>query len=725
MKTLRNLILLLIIFASANLTAQNYFDVGFAGANDIVPETILVTNLTKGTNVNIQGTDTLRLNVLTTSVQQVETEKNKLKIYPSPMEQYCYVEFLNVQQGRVDIQMLSIDGKLLYQSSKQLPQGNHTFLVSGVSAGMYVLSVQTVTNHITGHFVSKGQSGGVLDVIGITKFSANRSDQNTVKSNPTKQNIQAAKNSSIVNMEYSIGDKLSFFGSAENYVNQTMFASPTESQNFTFFFTEIVDVLNSATGKTWMDRNLGAGRAATSSTDSLAYGDLYQWGRDTDGHEKRNAEITSTLSSSDTPNHGSYITVSNEPRDWRNTQNDNLWQGVDGINNPCPDGYRIPTKAEWSAERASWSSNNSEGAFASPLKLPWAGYRLFELGTMNDVGSSGDYWSSTVNSTYAQDMYFNSGYVDVISSYRAYGASVRCIKNTVPIVSTMLSTTAISDITSTSATCGGDITSDGGTSITARGVVWSTAENPTVSLTTKTNDGSGTGTFSSSITGLAPSTIYYVRAYATNSIGTAYGSQLSFTSNALPAGTVYNPVTGMIWMDRNLGASGAATSSTDAGAYGDLYQWGRGKDGHEKRNSERTSTLSKVDTPVHGNFIVLSSGNTDWRFPKNDNLWQGVNGINNPCPDGFRIPTAAEWNTEISSWSSNDPAGAYGSLLKLTVPGYREYGIGQLYVVGMIGLYWSSTVDGSSAKCLNLSVNSAEVVSASRAFGHSVRCLKD
>lgn len=94
---------------------------------------------------------------------------------------------------------------------------------------------------------------------------------------------------------------------------------------------------------------------------------------------------------------------------------------------------------------------------------------------------------------------------------------------------------------------------------------------------------------------------------------------------------VQNPITGRIWMDRNLGASRAATSSTDAQAYGDLYQWGRAADGHEKRNSPTTSSLSGSDQPSHGSFILSSNSLSDWRSPQNDNLWQGVNGVNNPC----------------------------------------------------------------------------------------------
>jgi hypothetical protein len=115
--------------------------------------------------------------------------------------------------------------------------------------------------------------------------------------------------------------------------------------------TAVVEVLNPATGKTWMDRNLGASRAATSSIDSAAYGDLYQWGRRADGHQCRNAAITNILSSTDQPAHGNFITVNSGDYDWRSPQNNQLWQGVKGINNPCPSGYRIPTEAELNEER--------------------------------------------------------------------------------------------------------------------------------------------------------------------------------------------------------------------------------------------------------------------------------------------------------------------------------------------------------------------------------------
>ena len=95
---------------------------------------------------------------------------------------------------------------------------------------------------------------------------------------------------------------------------------------------------------------------------------------------------------------------------------------------------------------------------------------------------------------------------------------------------TVASTTAVSSITVTTATSGGNIANDGGATITARGVCWSTSASPTVA-NSKTVDAGTTGSFTSSLTGLSVSTLYYVRAYATNSAGTAYGDQLSFTSD--------------------------------------------------------------------------------------------------------------------------------------------------------------------------------------------------
>jgi uncharacterized protein (TIGR02145 family) len=183
-------------------------------------------------------------------------------------------------------------------------------------------------------------------------------------------------------------------------------------------------------GKTWMDRNLGATQVATSSTDPDAYGDLYQWGRGADGHQLRGSQTTTTLSSSDQPGNGYFILEPNSfPFDWRSPQNPNLWQG-NGVNNPCPSGFRLPTEAEWLAESATWNNTFAAGAFASPLKLTMAGYRKYDDGLPTSVGTSGNYWSSTrstFDATRSLSRTFTSTATSAPSDRRAEGNSVRCI----------------------------------------------------------------------------------------------------------------------------------------------------------------------------------------------------------------------------------------------------------------------------------------------------------
>jgi uncharacterized protein (TIGR02145 family) len=191
-----------------------------------------------------------------------------------------------------------------------------------------------------------------------------------------------------------------------------------------------VDVTNPTTGKTWMNRNLGASQVATSSTDQNAYGDLYQWGRRADGHQCRTSPTTGTLSSVDQPAHGNFILAPNSPNDWRSPQNTNLWQGVNGVNNPCPSGYRLPTDAELNGEQSSWVGGyNSSGAFASVCKWTLAGSRGIN-GTLNGIGVNGYYWSSTISGNTSRHFDFTSSYAFTNATlFRANGLTVRCLKN--------------------------------------------------------------------------------------------------------------------------------------------------------------------------------------------------------------------------------------------------------------------------------------------------------
>jgi uncharacterized protein (TIGR02145 family) len=223
------------------------------------------------------------------------------------------------------------------------------------------------------------------------------------------------------------------------------------------------------------------------------------------------------------------------------------------------------------------------------------------------------------------------------------------------------------------------------------------------------------------VTGLTNGTAYTFTVTAINSFGTGVASAASYPVTPYQVTSVTSP-TGQIWMDRNLGATQVATSSKDVYAYGDLYQWGRAADGHQINTSGTTTVQSSLTRP--GTTFITGSENW-YNGPNPDNLWQEVNGINNPCPIGYRLPTETEWEAERATWSSNDLAGAFASLLKLPMAGGRSSSSGSLLNVGDVGDYWSSTVSSTNSRYLRFRSGGALMNARNRAYGHAVRCLKD
>ncbi|GHB53111.1 FISUMP domain-containing protein [Mongoliitalea lutea] len=503
-----------------------------------------------------------------------------------------------------------------------------------------------------------------------------------------------------------------------------------------YFETEIVEITNPITGKTWMDRNLGASRVALDSKDELAYGDLYQWGRNSDGHQCRNSATTTEISQSDQHFDNRFVLVLPPPfsnSNWIFPKNDSFWQGLEGINNPCPLGFRVPSIGDFVEEMRSWDSYNS--SFESSIKLPLTGFRSSVNGAILNKGSFGDYWTSDVFVIYSFYAIFNEDISLDGLGQRSDGSAVRCIKEYIPKIQSLNCDSAVNTgvLVQGVSTTDAKITisySDGngesylGQSIKSRNVNGLTAVLDAGSF----NKGDGVLVFN--ITGI-PEMMGNAEFFITIS-----GFHCVLTMEVLCFSSffetevvdVINPITGKTWMDRNLGASQAATSSTDELAYGDLYQWGRLADGHQCRNSPTTAILSSSHQPIHGDFILTNTNLDpfDWQISQNPNLWQGLDGINNPCPDGYRLPTDTELDEERLSWTGLDGiVGGLNTPLRLPAAGERGR-FGWLSSIGIVGRYWSSTVNNNSRSLTLFFMSNGAILSPqARGGGNSVRCIKD
>jgi hypothetical protein len=195
-------------------------------------------------------------------------------------------------------------------------------------------------------------------------------------------------------------------------------------------------------------------------------------------------------------------------------------------------------------------------------------------------------------------------------------------------------------------------------------------------------------------------------------------------------------INGKVWIDRNLGASRAATSSTDYLAYGCLYQWGRGNDGHASFNWTSSTTGTPIDNrvvtvqadtdiPGYSSFIKIT-GTTilDWRSNDTNLRWQSTGSAdNNPCPTNFRVPTSAELSAEFSGAGITSVSTLFNGPLKFTAAGWRNNN-NVIAFTGTKGRYYSRTT--RNGKSLGLDIFTIITsIEFSRVNAMSVRCIRD
>jgi uncharacterized protein (TIGR02145 family) len=315
------------------------------------------------------------------------------------------------------------------------------------------------------------------------------------------------------------------------------------------------------------------------------------------------------------------------------------------------------------------------------------------------------------------------------SAGTAYGVDrsfTTLVTPTIPAVTT----TAISGITQTTAISGGNVTSIGSSDVIVRGVCWSTASNPTTTDNV-TTDGAGIGSFTSSITGLTAGTTYHVRAYARNSTGIAYGSDVSFTSLIDFTGTI-NDVDGNVYNTMTIGSQVWMVENLKATKY---------NNGIAIPNVTATSAWSILSTPSYCWY------KNDVNYKNSYGALYNFYAINTGklCPIGWHVNSDAEWTqletylggstiavgklkeTGLTHWASPN-TGATNESGFNGLPGGRRYRDGTFDYMTFYGFWWTSTTLGTNdawERHLSYDKPSAFSFDSRLENGYSVRCIKD
>ncbi|MDX9782596.1 MAG: FISUMP domain-containing protein [Bacteroidales bacterium] len=462
-----------------------------------------------------------------------------------------------------------------------------------------------------------------------------------------------------------------------------------------------------------------------------------------------------------------YLTTGVLPNDWMPVKQTE-WN-MSRKFNPCPDGWRVPTRADFDALIASGSTavtnpilgvDNMQGRWYGPnhnnpdVRATTAVFLpvTYTVGTGGGArvtsNTNSYYWTTSAAGTNNRDgvvLYFSpsSATNSTQTRERANGGAIRCVKDVDPSVNAVLYTIKPYDIKYDGATIGGNIEYQGSHPITERGVFYGTAVDP--ASTKVIASAAGVGEFSVILIRLEPNKTYFVRAYAKNSAGTTYyGDQYKFTtlaSHVADYGGQEVTINGVTWAPWNAGYVEGVYP------YGLLYQWHR-RFGQVYDTETPLPTFANPNTVVEVNyysnkdkffFYTTSTYKHDCLSAQQSSWSMDVE--YNPCPVGWKVPTQAQFQSLIDSgsspgvgpnglsgrWFGPNHSGDKSGCIFLPVAGYR-FRDGLSNSRGIRGDYWSTTTSGTNSYFLDFDTTPSNVNVAlftGRACGMSIRCVKE
>jgi len=469
----------------------------------------------------------------------------------------------------------------------------------------------------------------------------------------------------------------------------------------------------SGAARCWITQNLGADSIATSIADatSKSAGWYWQFNRP-QGYVYASSRLPATT----------WSTSISETSDWLST------------NDPCVlllgGGWRMPTATEYANVVAN-TVVKGEIPYTSPLKMHYGGYIVYNTGVLTARGTQGDFWSSTAVATNtASSFQFTSTATTLATNYKAYGFALRCLRDTISLTVPSVGIVSLSDTTNNSIQLTSGVSPDGGSPVTDRGFCWSITNSTPTTSDNVIHSGSGLGIVSESLDSLKQGVTYYVRAFATNSIGTAYSTTVTPFKICPPTFTIQHiegidgaPVTKTVtyhsvstnisgkpacWLTQNLGADQQATSATDATEASAGWYW--------QFNNAQGYQYYAARYP--SSWISAINEDSNWEQANDPcSLFLGI---------GWRIPTNSEWtNADGAPQNWTSYTGTYGSVIKLHAAGYLN--AGTITGRGSVGEYWSST-QYSTANAYNIAFSNSvsEIQNHSKAtYAFSLRCLWD
>lgn len=512
------------LFVTLKMYALDY-TITFTGTGaSTTVSSVIVQNLTQGTSVTIPVGNVLILVTSPNAVDQLSANNESIRIYPNPMQGKSTVSFYAKQAGNTLINVFGIDGRQMIGVNKNLQEGDNSFLIS-LPKGVY--AIQVAGNNYC--YAAK--------IISQSNFQNRPEISFTGYEKPVASTPQKSK-SAVTAIPYTNGDRLLFKGTSGNY-STIVTDIPTQSKTLTFHFDACIDV----DGNSYSVVQIGSQLWMAENLKTTHYVDGTNIQNITDNYEWYNLGQGYCWFNNDINNKNTYGALYSY---W-------LIKYAYYYGGICPRGWHIPTDAEWTTltnylggesitgsklketGTSHWQYPNSGATNESGFTGLSGGCRTLN-GQFYDIGYYGYYWSDSQHlgfpdyTAWYRLLYYNYSHVHRSVAEETLGMSIRCIRDFInpnAVVPT-LNTTAVNNITYNSAISGGNITSDGGDVVAGRGICWNTVGDPTIADNI-TSNGTGIGTFTSNLTNLYGNNTYYIRAYATNGVGTVYGNQITFS----------------------------------------------------------------------------------------------------------------------------------------------------------------------------------------------------